>query len=260
MRGLILIGIMFGITMLLPLTNTVAQSDEPVRIAAASDLKFALDSLLVTFRNTTGHKVLVTYGSSGKLFEQISNGAPFDAFFSADINYPQTLSTKGLTLTEVKVYGLGRLVVWSKRSEVTTKGVNLLVDPAIRKIAIANPRHAPYGKKAIEVLAYYKMLPATEGKLVLGENISQAAQFVYSGAADAGIIALSLAMSPNMREAGKYIVIPQEAHSRFEQAWVVLKRSKGRKNVLAFAEYVASSDAIAVLDYFGFQSSSVSTK
>ena len=168
-----------------------------ILVAAASDLKFALDSVAAVFRKKHSGTVEITYGSSGKLFEQISNGAPFDVFFSADIEYPNKLKEKDLTASDIYIYGVGRIVVWSKKIDVAKEGMNSLRSPGVKKIAIANPLHAPYGKRAEEALKFYKMHEAVKTKLVLGDNISQTAQFVTTGAADIGIVAYSLALSPN---------------------------------------------------------------
>src|SRR6478609_11073099 len=205
-------------------TLSQAQKSDKILMAAASDLKFALDSIVMVFKKSNSGTVEVTYGSSGKLFEQISNGAPFDIFFSADINYPKQLKEKGLTASEVYPYGVGRIVIWSKKIDPDKEGMKSLSSPLIRKIAIANPAHAPYGKRAEEALMYYKMLDAVKSKLVYGENISQTAQFITTGAADIGIVALSLAVSPNMKkEGGKYYLIPETSHNRLEQGAVITR-------------------------------------
>ena len=175
-----------------------AQQSNKILIAAASDMKFALDSIVTVFKKTHAGNVDITYGSSGKLFEQISNGAPFDIFFSADINYPKQLHKKDLTTSEVYAYGVGRIVLWSKKVDPNTEGMKSLLSPTIKKVAIANPAHAPYGKRAAEALNDYNVSESVKGKLVFGENISQTAQFITTGAADIGIVALSLAVSPTM--------------------------------------------------------------
>lgn len=230
-----------------------AQSPAKVLIAAASDLKFALDSVTATFKKTHPGTVDITYGSSGKLFEQISNSAPFDIFFSADITYPQQLKQKKLTLSEIYIYGKGRIVLWSKKIDPEKEGMNTLLSPSVLKIAIANPQHAPYGKRAEEALAYYKLTERVKSKLVFGENISQTAQFVTTGAADAGIVALSLALSPNMKkENGAYFLIPEESHKPLEQGAVITKHALGNAYAKAFLDYVNSATANAILSHFGF--------
>jgi molybdate transport system substrate-binding protein len=235
-------------------TSTDCRGQGKVLVAAASDLKFALDSVVAVFKKKNRGTVEVTYGSSGKLFEQISNGAPFDIFFSADIEYPRKLKDKNFTVTEPYIYGIGRLVVWSKKFDVEGQGMEALLEPGVQKISIANPQHAPYGKRAEEALKFYKMHNAVKGKLVLGENISQAAQFVTTGAADIGIVAYSLALSPNMKkENGKFYMVPENAHQRLEQAVVVTKHGKGNDLAQTFLSFVESDEAKGALAYFGFK-------
>lgn len=235
-----------------------AQQKQKMLIAAAADLKFALDSVITVFKQDHPQaQVDVTYGSSGKLFEQISNGAPFDLFFSADIQYPQQLKQKGLVASEVNSYGTGRIVLWSKKTDPNKAGMNTLLEADIIKIAVANPVHAPYGKRAEEALRYYKLYDKVKSQLVLGENISQTAQFVSSGAADAGIIALSLALSPAMqKERGKYYLIPDSSHKPLEQGFVITRHGKDNPLVRSFQQYILNNaTGKAILQYFGFSES-----
>lgn len=246
-----------SLLLLLAIGNAIelpAQPGEKLLIAAASDLKFALDSVLIIYESVhPDAEVKVTYGSSGKLFEQISNGAPFDIFFSADIEYPKKLKQKGLADSNVLSYGTGRIVVWSKKLNPSA-GMSILQKPSIAKIAIANPLHAPYGKRAEEALEYYGLLPSLKPKLVFGENISQTAQFVTTGAADAGIIALSLALSPAMRrEKGSYYIIPEESHQPLKQGFVILKHAQPNDLARDFADFVVSQKGTDILSYFGFK-------
>nr|MBI1229057.1 molybdate ABC transporter substrate-binding protein [Cytophagales bacterium] len=225
----------------------------PIRIAAASDLKFALDSVIIVFQQRYPLKVQPIYGSSGKLFEQILNGAPFDIYLSADIRYPEELSSKGQTSSEVFSYGVGRLVLWSRKIDTKERGMNALADPAIKKIAIANPRHAPYGQRAQEALSHYGLYEKLTQQLVLGENISQTAQFVTSGAADIGIIALSLALSPAMmRYASSYYLIPENSHQPLIQGGVITKYGSGKSTVNLFVDFLKSETSVAILRKYGF--------
>ena len=202
-----------------PNENKQIQSNE-ITIAAASDLKFALDSVIEVYTaNNPDVKITATYGSSGKFYEQIFSEAPFDIYFSADIKYPKMLEDNKLTFSDVKVYGIGRIVIWSKILDPNIDGINTFLNEKIIKIAIANPDHAPYGARAKEALEFYNIYDSISQNLVYGENISQTAQFVTSDAADAGIVALSLALSKNMKsENGFYYVLPTECHSPLEQA------------------------------------------
>lgn len=222
-------------------------------IAAASDLKFALDSVVTVFQQKYPTiTVDVVYGSSGKLYEQIAHGAPFDLYFSADVDYPRNLSSKGLIAGDVTVYGTGRLVFWSRHLP-NLENIHSAALPAIKKIAIANPQHAPYGKRAVETLRYYKLYESVKGKLVYGENISQAAQFAATGAADAGIIALSLVNSPTMQAMnGRYWLIPEAAHSKLEQGFVILKSSRQKAVAFKFRDYMALGEVQNILAHYGF--------
>jgi molybdate transport system substrate-binding protein len=230
-----------------------AQQANKIRIAAASDLKFALDSVAAIFKKTNPGIVDITYGSSGKFFEQLSNGAPFDIFFSADISYPTQLKEKKFALSEVYPYGIGRIVLWSKKLDPEKDGMNILLQSSIKKIAIANPAHAPYGKRAEEALVNYKLFESVKEKLVYGENISQTAQFVTTGAADIGIVALSLALSPNMKkENGKYFLIPENSHQPLVQGVVIMHHAEGNDLAKVFLEFVKGDTATAILQHFGF--------
>ena len=231
-----------------------AQGKE-IRIAAAADLKFAMSELSEQFERQTGTKVDVTFGSSGNFFSQIQNGAPFDLFFSADIYYPKKLEATGLaepgTLYE---YAIGRLVIWmpaDAKVDVTKEGWKSLLDSSVEKIAIANPEHAPYGRAAVAALQASGIYERVKHKLVYGENISQAAQFVQSGSAQAGIVAMSLAVSPAMR-GGKKWDIPAEMHPTLEQGAIVLKDAKNMAAARAFLEFVKSASTRAILTKYGF--------
>jgi len=231
-----------------------AQQDTKILIAAASDMKFALDSVIVAFKQShLGVQVDVTYGSSGKLYEQISNDAPFDLFFSADAGYPLKLKEKGVAISAIQTYGIGRIVVWSKKINPALTGINSLLDKSVIKIAIANPAHAPYGRGAEEALKFYKIYDQLKGKLVYGENISQTAQFVAAGAADIGIIALSLALSPTMqKQKGYFYLTPEIAHKPLEQAFVVLRHASKNSLAVSFANFMATKEAIRILSHFGY--------
>ena len=235
--------------------SEVRAQGKEVRIAAAADLKFAMGELSGRFERQTGTKVNVTYGSSGNFFSQIQNGAPFDLFFSADIEYPRKLEAAGLaepgTLYE---YAIGRLVIWTPadaKVDVAKEGWKSLLDASVEKVAIANPEHAPYGRAAIAALQRAGIYEQVKSKLVYGENISQAAQFVQSGSAQAGIIAMSLAVSPAMRD-GKRWDIPAEMHPALEQGAIVLKDPKNKDAAQTFLEFVKSASSRAIFAKYGF--------
>lgn len=226
-----------------------------VRVAAAADLKFAMGELASAFEKQSGAKVDVTYGSSGNFFSQLQNGAPFDLFFSADVEYPRKLEAAGLaepgTLYE---YAVGRLVIWmpqDSKVDLAKLGWNALLDPQVQKIAIANPEHAPYGRAAVGALQKAGIYERVKSKLVFGENISQAAQFVQSGNAQAGIVAESLAISAAMKS-GKSWKIPGEMHRAIEQAAVVLKNARNQQEAKVFLDFVKSDTGKKILQKYGF--------
>ena len=229
---------------------------EDMTIAAASDLNFAFKVLVAEFEKKTGVHVKLSLGSSGNFFSQISNGAPFDLYFSADIRYPRKLEDSGYAVSgSLYPYAVGRIVVWvpSRSSLAVEKlGMETLLDPSIKKIAIANPKHAPYGRAAVAAMEHFKVYDRAKDKLVLGENISQAAQFVESGACDIGIVALSLALAPSMKSAGKYWEIPIEAHPPLEQGAVILKSSKSQEAAKRFLEFLKGSQGQEIMQRYGF--------
>jgi molybdate transport system substrate-binding protein len=227
-----------------------------VRVAAAADLKFALDAVFAaTAASTRGIRPVVTYGSSGSFYAQIESGAPFDLFLSADAEYPRRLAAKGLADGELFLYAVGRIALWvpsSSTLDLRTLGLRALLDPSVRKVAIANPRHAPYGRAAEAAMASLGILDTVKQKLVLGENVAQAAQFVQSGAADAGVIALSLALAPQMRSAGRYVEIPLERYPRMDQGGIVLKGAREPVSARVLRDTLLGSHGREVLKEHGF--------
>jgi molybdate transport system substrate-binding protein len=229
---------------------------QELRMAAAADLKFAMRELAGEFEKQTRIRVLVTYGSSGNFFSQIENGAPFDLFFSADTDYPRKLEAAGLaergTLYE---YALGRIAIWmpaETKLDIAKLQWNALLDASVERVAIANPEHAPYGRAAVRALENAGIYERVRRKLVYGENISQAAQLVQSGNAQAGIVARSLAISPGMRD-GKRWEIPAEMHPPIEQVAMVLKNSKNKEAARAFLELAKSVSGRELLRKYGFE-------
>jgi len=241
----------------------LAEQTVPLRVAAASDLKFAMDQLASQFERQTSTKVALTYGSSGNLYSQIQNGAPFDLFFSADIEYPRKLESAGLTIPgSLYQYAIGRIVLWTpsdSKVEVSHSGWNALLEPQVQKIAIANPDHAPYGRAAVAALRNAGIYDQVKSKLVFGENISQAAQFVQTGSAQAGILALSLAVSPAMKD-GKRWEVPATLHPPLDQAVVILKNSNNLDSTRAFLAFIRSPAARLILEKFGFALPSASSQ
>lgn len=214
-----------------------------------------MDDIIRLFeKNKPDFKVKIVYGSSGNFFNQIVNGAPFDIYFSADIKYPEELEKRGFG-KEVTVYAFGRMVVITSLDsgiEIQKLGLKSLLHPVIKKVAIANPAHAPYGRAAVAFLKGQNIYETLKGKLVFGENISQATQFVESGAAEAGIIALSLAIKA--KESGRvlYLEIPAETYPPLEQGFIILRRTKKYQVAKKFVDFVQSREGERVLMQHGF--------
>lgn len=228
---------------------------QQLSVAAASDLQFALKDVAAQFEKTSGAKVQLSFGSSGNFFSQIQNGAPFDLFFSADVDYPRKLETAGLiepgTIYE---YATGRIVLWTRSdSGVDLKdGLPSLLSPRVKKIAIANPDHAPYGLAAVAALQHAGLYEKVKDKLVFGENVSQAAQFASTGNAEVGIVALALALAPALTSTGRSAEIPAEFYPPLRQSCVVIKSSQNKATARAFIEFLKKSETMKVLQLYGF--------
>jgi len=233
--------------------GTTAHAEEKITIAAAADLKFALDAIVVSFKSTHPAAHIETiYGSSGNFSTQIRQGAPYDLYFSADIAYPRALKAEGFAGSEVHPYAVGRIVLWSASRDVGKMTLADLADLPVQKIAIANPQHAPYGKRAIEALKAAGVWEKVESKLVYGENVAQAAQFVQTGNAQVGIIALSLALSPELAKRGGYALIPDTLHQPLEQGFIITRRAADNELAQVFARFVASKEARVIMTRYGF--------
>ena len=224
-----------------------------ITIAAAADLKFAMDEIVSTFqRSNSADRVDVIYGSSGKFHAQIQRGAPYDLYFSADIAFPRALAKAGFAASEVRPYAVGRIVLWSAAMDARQMTLASLTDARVARVAIANPRHAPYGKRAEEALRATGLWDTVEPKLVYGENIAHAAQFVQSGNAQVGVIALALAVSPELAGKGGYWLIPDHLHAPLEQGFIITRRAQGNALAQRFADYMGSQAARAVMTRYGF--------
>jgi len=221
-------------TLMMLLVGCGGRQPAKLTVAAAADLKFALDEIATRYPGA----LEISFGSSGNFFTQIHNGAPFDIFLSADVEYARKLSPAVFT------YAVGRIVVWVPASSTLDPATALRSD-ALKHLAIANPQHAPYGRAAEAALRHMGIYDAVKPKLVLGENISQTLQFVESGAAEAGIVALSLAT-----RGGRYWTIPPEAYPRLEQGGVILKDSPAAR---AFRDFLLSDEGRRILKQYGFE-------
>jgi molybdate transport system substrate-binding protein len=231
-------------------------ADRDLNVAAAADLSSALQEVANNYQKRTGITMKLSFGASGALTQQIQNGAPFDVFFSADMDYPRQLIAAGeADGTTLFRYAVGSLVLWVPKDsplDVEHKGIDVLLDPSVNKISIANPQHAPYGRAAAAALKHYGLYDKLSDRLVLGENISQAAQFVESGNAQAGFVALAHATAPAMQGKGKYWMVPAEAYPSLDQGVVVISHSPHKQDAMAFLDYVKTPEAIAILQRYGF--------
>jgi len=224
-------------------------------VAAASDLQSALPAIASQFERETGQQVRLTFGSSGNFFTQIQNGAPFDVFLSADSDYPRGLEGSGRAERgSLYAYATGRLVLWTRNDSGidVRRGLAALADGRVRRVAIANPEHAPYGRAAVAALRHQRLYEQVQGKLIVGENISQAAQFAQSGSADVGLLALSLALSPTLKSSGTYVEIPGSWYPPIEQAAAVLASSRQKALARQFIDYLKKPDSVRILQSYGF--------
>jgi molybdate transport system substrate-binding protein len=232
-----------------------AASAQGLRIAAASDLQTALPAIAAQFEKQSGQKVALTFGSSGNFFTQIQNGAPFDVFMSADVDYPTQLERAGYAERgSLYQYAIGHLVLWTRKDAGIDirRGLAAATDAKVKHIAIANPEHAPYGRAAVAALRHEGLYDRVRDKFVLGENISQTAQFAQSGSAEIGVLSLSLAMSPTLKRSGTYVEIPEAWHPPIEQAAVVVASSKQKGLARQFVDYLKKPETVNMLQSFGF--------
>jgi molybdate transport system substrate-binding protein len=242
------------LALLLLLTGSFGTAQE-ITVAAAADMSAALPDLVAAYTKKTGQTVKLSFGASGNLTNQIRNGAPFDVFFSADEEYPQQLIAEGLASGTPYRYAVGRLVLWVPSDsplDLSKLGMSALLDPSVKKISIANPATAPYGRAAAAALRHFGIYDQVSSRLVVGENVSQAAQFVESGNAQAGLVALSHALAPAMKGKGRYWTVPLDAYPTLNQAAVVLSRSKQGDAARRFLDFVRTPEATSLLATYGF--------
>lgn len=239
---------------------TLAQD---LKVAAAADLTPAMQKLSPVFENETGIHLSIALGSSGNFFAQIQNGAPFDVFLSADKSYPERLQQAGLTEPEtLMTYARGKLVLWTSsksplrftaKNGILTGDLKPLTTPVVQKIAIANPAHAPYGRAAAAVLQHYGIYQEVKPRLILGENISQTAQFAESGDVGAAFLAMAIAITPEMKQKGVFVLLPQESYPPLDQAAVVLRSSQRKDQARRFLEFLRGPEARKIFANFGFE-------
>jgi molybdate transport system substrate-binding protein len=227
-----------------------------VRVAAASDLNAVLTDVIARFGGAHDVDVSVSYGSSGTFYAQLLNQAPFDLFLSADVTYPNQLAARGLTLPQSEfTYAIGRIVLWAPSSsslDLEHDGLQALTQASVAHVAIANPEHAPYGRAAVAAMQSAGVYDRVRPKLVIGENIAQTMQFVQSGAADVGIVALSLALAPSVKGKGRLFEIPASTYPRLEQGGAILKGAADVDAARALRGFLLSADGQAILRQYGF--------
>lgn len=229
-----------------------------IMVAAAANVQYAMQELKSEFTKETGIRTEIVIGSSGQLTAQIQQGAPYDIFISADMKYPKTLYKNKMAIEAPKAYAYGALVIWTMK-----KGINFdinlkeLLSNRIEKIALANPRTAPYGVAAVQVLKYYGIYEQVKGKLVYGESISPTNQYIVSQAVDVGFTAKSVVMSPVMNGKGKWMEVSTDAYSSIEQGCVILKYGfeNHKKGSKLFYNFLFSGKAKNILHKFGYKTS-----
>lgn len=227
---------------------------QSITVATAANLKYTMPELSAAFTKETGIQVKAIYGASGKLTQQIMSGAPYDAFLSADVEYPAKLAQGGYTTTPSQVYAYGALVLWSNTGADLSKGVAVVADPKVEKIAVANPKTAPYGIEAMNAMRYYKVEGAAASKLITAESISQVGNYVSTKAVDLGFIAKSIVLSPEMKNVGQWIEIDPKTYHVIDQAMVGLKNGTPENQIAAkkFLRFMSSPAAHAILKANGY--------
>lgn len=248
--------IFVALILALVFTTSAFGQEKVVNVAAAADLSTALKEVGAKFQQKTGIDVKLSFGASGGLTQQIENGAPFDVFLSADMGYPQKLIAEGhASQASPYRYAVGKLVLWAPANSplnLEEQGMNAILDPSVQKIAIANPQHAPYGRAAVAALKHTELYDKVSPRIVMGENVSQAAQFVESGNAQVGFVALAHAMAPEMKGKGKYWVVPAEDYPPLDQGAIVLSHAPHQKDADEFMEFIKSKEVADILQRYGF--------
>jgi len=241
-------------TVLMLMMCAAAASAKPLTVAVAANVKYAFADLQQVFTKTTGIEVNSVFGSSGKLTAQIKNGAPFDVFLSADMKYPATLFQDGVALAPPKVYAHGVLVLWTMNPLDLSKGIQVLNDPAVQRIAVANPRLAPYGREAIKALEHFKLRAAVQSKLVYGESISQVNQYIDSQSTDIGFTAKSVVLAPAVSGKGKWVELPRDSYQSIDQGMVMLRFGSITNPAASrrFMKFMSSPAARSILEKYGY--------
>ncbi|HZF70460.1 molybdate ABC transporter substrate-binding protein [Sulfuricurvum sp.] len=231
-----------------------ALAAQTITVAAAANMKYAVTDIAKEFTKESGIGVKIITGASGKLTQQIMSGAPYDAFLSADIEFPAKLANGGFTTTPAQVYAYGTLILWSDTGADLSKGVAVVADPSVKKIAIANPKTAPYGTEAMNAMKFYKVADAVASKLITAESISQVGSYVTTKAVDVGFMAKSIVLSPEMKNVGKWVEVDPKSYNTIDQAMVGLKNGSPENQIAAkkFLRFMSSTKALEILKESGY--------
>lgn len=237
------------------LTMAAVAQAEPLTVAIAANLKYVFDDLSAEFKKETGIETQSVLNASGKIAAQVRNGAPFDVFLSADMEFPEKLYKDGYAVTPPKPYAYGLLVLWTEKDVDLAKGVPGLADASVGKVAIANPKLAPFGRQAMKALDYYKVGAAVEPKLVYAESITQVSQYVDSKAADVGFSAKSIVIAPETAGKGKWVEVPAESYEPIAQGMVILKHgaAANAESSRKFYDFVLSAKARDIFAKYGYK-------
>lgn len=229
--------------------NVKAQS---VHVAAAANLRYVLEEIKGSYQKKyPSATVNLSFGSSGTLTQQILNGASYDLFLSADNVYPHKIAEKKLAAGPVSMYAFGKLALYSSTINVS-KGLKVLTDPTVKRIAIANPETAPYGKRSVEILEKQALYKIIKSKIIWGENIAQTIQFASTGNAEVGLVALSLLKTPEISGKGYVFVIPDSMYLPIEQSGVLLKQASENSEAARFMNYILSAQSKPIWEKYGY--------
>jgi len=240
---------------LLSLALASALAAQTITVAAAANMKYAVTDIAKAFTKESGIDVKIITGASGKLTQQIMSGAPYDAFLSADAEFPAKLAKGGFTTTPSQVYAYGALILWSATGADLSKGVVIVADPSVKKIAIANPKTAPYGTEAMNAMKFYKVADDAASKIVTAESISQVGSYVTTKAVDVGFMAKSIVLSPEMKNVGKWVEVDPKSYNTIDQAMVGLKNAATENQIAAkkFLRFMSSATAQTILKESGYK-------
>lgn len=236
------------------LTLPVAVHSEPLTVAVAANMKYAFDEIADEFTKSSGIRVSGVFASAGKIAAQVKGGAPYDVFLSADTDFPDALYQDGLAATKTRVYAYGTLVLWTVKDFDLGEGMLIVGAASVHKVAIANPRLAPYGRAALQALESQGLKEAAQPKLVFGESIGQTNQYIESGAADIGFTAKSVVLAPGLHGKGRWIEVPKDSYQPIAQGVVVLKHGAETQadSTRKFMEFLFSDNVRAILKKYGY--------